>query len=94
MVTRIEYKQTKSRDEAFKKVKAFITPEYLAKFQVKVDLVFDEAKKETVATGNGFTMVMKLFDTYCDVDLELSFLLRPLKSTILGKIEHQIEKNL
>lgn len=94
MATKITYKKTNSSDEAFQKVKAFITPEYLAKFQVKVELAFDEVKKQTIATGQGFTLTMKFFDSYCDIDLELSLLLRPLKSTILGKIEHQIEKNL
>lgn len=94
MATRIDYNQAKTSDEAFQKVKAFITPEYLEKFQVKVELAFDEARKITTATGQGFTLTMKFFDTYCDVDLDLSLLLRPLKSTILGKIEHQIEKNL
>jgi hypothetical protein len=94
VATKIDYKQVKSKDEAFKKVKDFITPEYLAKFQVKVELSFDENKKETTATGQGFTLVIKFFDAHCDVDLDLSFLLRPLKSTILSKIEHQITKNL
>lgn len=94
MANRIDYKKTNSSDEAFKKVKAFITPEYLAKFQVEVEMKYDEAKKLAIATGKGFTLTMKLFDTYCDVDLDLSLLLRPLKSTILGKIEHQISKNL
>lgn len=92
--TKINYKQAKSKDEAFQKVKAFITPEYLSKFQVKVDLAFDEVKKQTVATGQGFTLTMKFFDAHCEIDLDLSLLLRPLKTTILGKIEHQIEKNL
>ncbi len=94
MSNRVNYKQVKSQDEAFQKVKAFITPEYLSKFQVKVELAFDEENKETVAKGQGFTLVIKFFDSYCDIDLDLSFLLRPLKSNILGKIEHQIEKNL
>jgi hypothetical protein len=94
VASKIEYKQVKSQDEAFQKVKAFITPEYLEKFQVKVSLAFDENKKETTATGQGFTLVIKFFDSYCDVDLDLSFLLRPLKTTILAKIEHQIAKNL
>jgi hypothetical protein len=92
--TRIDYKKTKSQDEAFQKVKALITPDYLSKFHVKVDLTFDEIKRYAVATGQGFKLTMKFFDAHCEVDLDLSLLLRPLKTTILGKIEHQIEKNL
>jgi hypothetical protein len=91
---KIEYKQVKSKDEAFLKMKGLMTPEYISKFQVKVELAFNEDKKEVTATGQGFKMTMKFFDTCCDIDLELSLLLRPLKSKILGKVEHQIEKNL
>lgn len=94
MATKIEYKKTESSGEALEKVKAFITPEYLAKFQVDVDLKFDEKTKKAIASGKGFTLSMNFFEKHCDVDLELSLLLRPLKSKIMEKIEHQIAKNL
>ena len=94
MASKIEYKKAKSSLDALEKVKAFITPEYLEKFQMDIKLDFNEAKKVATAKGTGFTLTMKFFESYCDVDLDLSLLLRPLKSKILGKIEHQIEKNL
>ena len=94
MSTKINYTTAKSGSEAFLKTKAFMTPEYLEKLQLQVDLSFDESKKIGVATGKGFTLTMKFFDTYCDVDLDLSFLLKPLRSKIMSKIEHQIAKNL
>lgn len=94
MAVKINYKQVTTKDEAFQKVKAFITPEYLEKFQMKIDLSFDEVKKVAKATGNGFTLLINFFDTHCEVDLDLSLLLRPLKSKILEKIQSQIERNL
>ena len=94
MAVKINYKQVTTKDEAFQKVKAFITPEYLEKFQMKIDLNFDEVKKVAKATGNGFTLLISFFDDYCDVDLDLSLLLKPLKSKILEKIQSQIERNL
>ena len=94
MGTKIDYKQTKNKDEAFQKVKALITPEYLEKFHIEAELEFKESKKEAIAKGKGFTLTMKFCESHCDVDLDLSLLLRPLKTKILSKIEHQIAKNL
>ena len=94
MGIKIDYKQVTNKNDAFEKAKLLITPEYLEKFQVKVDLKIDEAKKIIKAQGSGFTLTLTFMDTNCDVDLDLSFLLKPLKSKILEKIQSQIEKNL
>lgn len=94
MGVKINYKNITSRDEAFLKIKSLITPEYIQKFQVKADVTYDENKKIVKATGSGFTLTLGFCDTYCDVDLELSLLLRALKSKILSKIEDQVSKNL
>ena len=94
MGLKIDYKNVKNKDEAFLKVKSLITPEYIQKFQVKANVVCDENKKIVTATGSGFTLKLSLNDTNCDVDLELSLILRALKSKILEKIEYQISKNL
>ena len=94
MGLKINYKEVTSPDEAYAKVKAHITPEYIQKFQVKADVVCDDAKKCVKATGSGFTLTLNFYETYCDVDLELSIILRALKSKILAKIEDQVRKNL
>lgn len=94
MGLKINYKNVKNQDEAFLKVKSLITPEYIQKFQVKAKVVCDEATKIITASGSGFTLKLSLNDTSCDVDLELSLILRALKSKILEKIEYQISKNL
>lgn len=94
MAIKIDYKTMTGRDAAYEKVKSVITPEYTAKFQVKADVAYDDVKKIIKSTGPGFTLTLCFFDTYCEADLELSIILRALKSKILTKIEDQIAKNL
>lgn len=94
MGIKIDYLNMKDSSEAYQKVKTLITPEYIEKFQVKADINYDDDKKIVKAKGAGFTLVLCFLDQHCDVDLDLSFLLKPLKSKILEKIERQIKKNL
>lgn len=94
MGLKIDYKNNQNRDEAYLKIKSLITPAYIEKFQVKADVVYDDAKKTVKATGSGFTLTLNFEDTYCDVNLELSLILRALKSKILSKIEDQMKRNL
>ena len=94
MGIKIDYKQTTNSDEAYAKVKTVITPEYVEKFQVKADVKYDDAKKIVTAKGSGFTLTLCFQPDHCDVDLDLSFLLKPLKNKILEKIEGQIKRNL
>ncbi len=94
MSLKINYHKASSSQDAFNKVKSIITPEYIEKFQVKADISYDENNRKVIASGTGFTLELKFLENHCDVDLDLSFLLRPLKGKILEKIEGQIKKNL
>lgn len=94
MALKIDYSKVKGKDVAYGKVKALITPEYIQKFQVKADVDYDDTQKKIIAKGKGFTLTLCFFETHCEADLELSLLLRALKSKILEKIEHQVAKNL
>lgn len=94
MGLKIDYQTLATRDEAYTKVKSIITSDYIDKFQVKAEIKYDDAQKKMTAKGSGFTLELCFYDKYCDVDLDLSFLLKPLKSKILEKIESQIKKNL
>lgn len=94
MGLKIDYRQMTNSDEAFAKVKEIITPEYIQKFQVKADISYDDVKKTVMAKGSGFKLDLCFLEDHCDVDLDLSFLLRPLKSKILEAIEGQIKKNI
>lgn len=94
MGIKINYQNVGDKEAAFKKVKSIITPEYIAKFQVKVDLTYDEINYIIKGSGTGFTLTLAFKESYCEVDLELSLILRALKSKILSKIEDQLNKNL
>jgi hypothetical protein len=94
MSVKIDYNNITNSDDAYKKVKALITPEYIQKFQVKADITYDDVGKKVTAKGSGFKLDLCFFDQHCDLDLDLSFLLKPLKGKILEKIEGQIKKNL
>jgi hypothetical protein len=94
MGLKINYKNITNRDEAFLKIKSLITPEYIQKFQLKAEVTYDHQNKIVKAKGSGFTLILSFLDTHCDIDLELSLLLRALKSKIMTKIEDQISKNL
>ncbi len=94
MALKIDYNQLANADEAYKKVKELITPEYIQKFQVKADIKYDDSKKLVTAKGSGFTLELCFLEKHCEVDLDLSFLLKPLKGKILEKIEGQIKRNL
>lgn len=94
MAVKIDYKTVTGKDAAYAKVKSVITPEYTQKFQVKADVAYDDAKKIIKSTGKGFTLTLCFFDSHCEAELDLSIILKPLKSKILGKIEDQIAKNL
>ena len=94
MSMKIDYKQITDATAAYAKVKQVITPEFISKFQVKADINYDDANKQVSAKGSGFKLDLCFYEKHCEVDLDLSFLLKPLKKTILEKIESQIKKNL
>ncbi len=94
MGLKINYQNMTNATDAFNKVKGIITPSYIEKFQVKADVSYDDTNKKVKAVGTGFTLELCFLADHCDVELDLSFLLRPLKSKILEKIEGQIKKNL
>lgn len=94
MGMKIHYQSSSSAEEAYTKARKVITPEYIEKFQVKADLTYDDAGKKVTAKGSGFTLVLCFMQDHCDLDLDLSFLLRPLKGKIIEKLEGQIKKNL
>lgn len=94
MGLKIQYLKMTNAEDAFAKARSVITPEYIEKFQVKTDINYDEPAKKVVAKGSGFTLVLSFLEDHCDLDIDLSFLLKPLKGKIMEKIESQIKKNL
>lgn len=94
MGIKIDYNNMTNASDAFSKAREVITPEYIEKFQVKADVVYDEANKKVTAKGSGFKLDLCFYENHCDLDVDLSFLLRPLKGKITEMVESQIKKNI
>jgi hypothetical protein len=90
----IPFTIAKTADEAFEEAKKQITPEYVAKFNVKADVDIDNTKKEIVAKGKGFKLSLSFSGTETSVGVELSFLLRPFKKQVLDAIERKLKKHV
>lgn len=90
----VNYNQAKDKDDAFARAKARITPEYVAKFQVKADIDYDESAGKMTAKGKGFTLTLNFDDSSVGVNLDVSLLLRPLKGKIVDKIKRELERNV
>lgn len=91
---KVNYNKATNANEAFDIVKAYITPEFLDKFSVKVTVNYDDAKKCVKATGSGFTLDLNFKETHCEANLDLSFLLKPLKGSISEKIQDKLNRHL
>jgi len=87
----VDYNQTENKGEAFDKVQAKITPDYIAKFKVKADINYNKDAGNIEAIGKGFTLIMDFSDASVGVSLKLSFMLKPFKKTILSTIEEKIK---
>lgn len=90
----VNYVQSKDKSDAFGRAKAKITPDYVAKFQVKADIDYNEAAGIMTAKGKGFTLTLNFGDSAVAVNLDVSLLLRPLKGKIVDKIKRELERNV
>jgi hypothetical protein len=90
----VKYKQLASADEAYHEALKQITPEYIQKWNLKADVTCDEPSKCMTAKGKGFDLTLKFKETECEVDLNLSFLLKPFKGNVLEQIQRKLEKHL
>lgn len=93
-MSRVTYKQVQNKDEAYKVALGQITPEYIEKWKINADISYDEAGKKITATGKGFKLCLNFQDSDCVVDLDLSFLLKPLRGTIMEQVEKKLNKHL
>ena len=91
---KIDYIKASSKDEAYELATAQITDEYIAKFNVKADVTYKKETGEIEAKGKGFTLTLNFNDSSVNVDLKLSFLLKPLKGKVMGTIENKIKKTV
>ena len=91
---KLSYNKCKDQSEAFQEVKKAITPEMLAKFKVKADVNYLESQNKIKAEGQGFSLDVDFDDQAASVDLNLSFLLKPLKSKVLALLEKELKRVL
>lgn len=90
----VAYNNTNSSDEAYEIAKGQITPEYIAKWNVKAEVSFDDDAKYIEAQGKGFTLSLSFGDSECEIGCKLSLLLKPLKKTILDTIQKKLERHI
>jgi hypothetical protein len=88
----VEYKNATNPQEAFEIVKNYITPENIAKYQVKAEFEYDPDNGVITASGKGFKLNMEFADSHVDVGLDLLFLLKALKGKLLGSIRKEVAR--
>lgn len=86
----VDYNKVSNKDEAYNAVKEAVTPELLAKFQVKADINYHNDKIS--AKGKGFKLDIFFNEETCSAKIDLSFLLKPLKGKVLEGIEKQLNR--
>lgn len=89
----IPYKKCKDPKEAYTLVKSSVTDEYVSQFKVKANIHYLDGKNLIEATGKGFNLRISFKDSFCEIQLKLSLILRPLGKTVLNSIEKEL-KNL
>lgn len=90
MNVKIPYKNVSNKEEAFTAVKAAVTPELLAKWQVKAEITYGDYTVN--AKGKGFELKVDFHEDCCEVAVDLAFLLKPLKGKILEGVEKQFNR--
>lgn len=87
-----DYKKSKDFEEAYANVKNYITPENIQKFKVKAQIDYDKKNKKMVATGKGFTLTVLFDDSKVDLELKLSFILKPIRKTVLRQMDKEFSR--
>jgi hypothetical protein len=91
MELKVPYTNLTDKKSGYEQAKKLI-PDVITKFGVKADLKNDDTNNSLTAKGPGFEAKIEFRDTEAVVNLDLGFLLRPLKGKIMETIEKQIKK--
>lgn len=92
MELKVNYNLAKDKSEAYKMVEKAITPEYISKWKIKAQLSYETEKFIISAKGKGFKLVLDFKDSHLDVDLDVSFILKPLGKKFLKSINEELGK--
>lgn len=93
MDLKVPYSHTSTKEEAYKAACEQITPEYIAKWNMKADISYDENNAITAA-GKGFTLKITFTDSEAQVKCDLSLMLRAFKGKVLETVENKLKKHV
>lgn len=91
MELKVPYTQITDKKAGYEQAKKLI-PDVIAKFGVKAEVKNDDSNTSLTAKGSGFEARIQFTEKEAVVNLDLGFLLKPLKGKILETIEKQIKK--
>lgn len=89
---RIDYKNVSTIEDAFKKVSMNVSESRLKSMGIDAKIKREEDISRISAEGKGFELTISFYEDHCYMDLNLSFLLKPLRSKIEDKISEQLIK--
>ena len=90
----IHYKQVQSKEEAYKKASKLISPEYLKKWNQKINLTCQEKDCIINAEGKGFSLTLTFKESKACVAIVLPLSLSLFKNIILTKVQEEFSKHL
>lgn len=94
MSLELNYNNMSNKDEAYSAIKSKVNEEMISKFKVKAAVVADDENQKIIAKGKGFELTLDFLETKLVVDLDLSFLLKPLRSKINSELEKELGRVL
>lgn len=94
MDLRLSYNKVDNQADAFRTVKKSITPAHMEKYKVKANFDYDESNHRITAKGKGFTLKVDFKDSAAELNLDLSFMLKPLKGQVLASLEKEFKSVL
>ena len=87
---KVDYKTAKDREEAFRKIKNYITPALFAKYNINPQIEYRQESNLILAQGKGFDLKITFSEKDLGLDLNVGFFLTPFKQVILEKIEKEV----
>ena len=93
MAEKISYQKCTNADEAYAKVKSDFDVENIKrKYNITLDLDYNETGKNICANGRGFKVEFNFKPDHVDVHIDLAFMLRPFKGKIWSELERSLQK--
>lgn len=90
MNLKVNYNSTKDKNDAYEMVEKAITPDYIHQWKVRAEISYKPDKHIIYAKGKGFELVLAFKDSHIDVDLNVSFILKPLGKKFLKSINEEL----